>query len=337
MMLRVGRVGLGAGWEGCHRSALRALSDRYEVRAICTNVSVLGEQAASEFGACTVDGFRALTQRPDIDAVLMLSPEPFGPLPIFAAAERGKAVYCAAPLEFDLDSAREMKRRVEESGVAFMAEFPRRNSPATLRLKELIATRLGSPRLLFCHARSLVQAEGGGRSDAARTAAKNLMEMVDWCRYVVDDDPSSVIGVRHHAESGDHDDYQMMSLNFSNSAQRCGQGPLAHISTGRYLPEDWQEAVSFRPPAELQVCCERGVAFVDLPHNLVWFDEAGQHRESLESERPVGEQMLNQFHRAVTSLVRKTSDLEDAYRAVRTVLEARRSSETGQRIELEFS
>jgi predicted dehydrogenase len=338
MKLRVGLVGLGAGWENCHRPALRALADRYEVRAICTHVSVLGEQAASEFDASTVDGFRALTQRPDVDAVLMLSPEPYGPLPIFAAAERGKAVYCAAPLEFDLASAREMKQRVEESGVAFMAEFPRRNSPATLRLKELIATRLGAPRLLFCHARNLVKTDGAPiPSDATRTAAKNLMEMVDWCRYVVDGDPSSVIGVRHHSETGDHDDYQMMSIDFSNASQLCGQGPLAHISTGRYLPEDWKEAVSFRPPAELQVCCERGVAFVDLPYNLVWFDEAGQHRESLESERPVGEQMLNQFHRAVTSLVRKTSDLEDAYRAVRTVLEAQRSFDTGQRVAIDFS
>ena len=30
----------------------------------------------------------------------------------------------------------------------------------------------------------------------------------------------------------------------------------------------------------------------------------------------MGEQLLTQFYRAVTSLVRKTSDLEDAYRAL---------------------
>ena len=34
-----------------------------------------------------------------------------------------------------------------------MAELPRRHMPATLRLKELIATRLGEPQLLFCHLR----------------------------------------------------------------------------------------------------------------------------------------------------------------------------------------
>ncbi len=120
-------------------------------------------------------------------------------------------------------------------------------------------------------------------------------------------------------------DYQMMSLDFSSPGRPLGTGALAQISCSRYLRSNWPEAVSFRPPAELQVCCERGVAFVDLPSTLVWFDEAGRHQESLGSERPVGEQMLMQFHRAVTSLVRKTGDLEDAYRALQVVLAAQES------------
>ena len=94
-------------------------------------------------------------------------------------------------------------------------------------------------------------------------------------------------------------------------------GPVAQISCGRYIPAHWQEAITYRPLPALQVSCRNGIAFVDLPATLVWFDEAGRHQESLESERPVGEQLLGQFHRAVTSLVRKTNDLEDAYRACR--------------------
>jgi predicted dehydrogenase len=54
----------------------------------------------------------------------------------------------------------------------------------------------------------------------------------------------------------------------------------------------------------------------------------------LDSERPIGEQMLTQFYRAVTSLVRLTSDLEDAYRALYIVREARRSHQEGRRIAL---
>lgn len=337
MKLRVGLVGLGDAWSSFHRPALRAMGDRFEVKAVCAEVTLLGAQAASDFGATTVDGFRALAGRPDIDAILLLSAEPFGPLPIFAAAEQGKAIYCAAPLEFNLDHARELKRRIEDSGVAFMAEFRRRNSPATLRLKELIATRLGPPRLLFCHGRITPPTNPREPQDFAVATQKNLMELADWCRYVVGSDPTSVVGVRHQAREAEHDDYQMISLDFSRRDAPCGVGPLAHISIGNYLPEKWREAIAFRPPAELQVCCERGVAFIDLPHNLVWFDEAGQHRESLDRERPVGEQMLFQFHRAVTSLVRNTSDLEDAFRAVRIVLDSQRSFQTGHRVPLDFS
>ncbi len=103
------------------------------------------------------------------------------------------------------------------------------------------------------------------------------------------------------------------------------------------MPSHWPEAASFRPPAALQVACERGVAFVDLPSTLTWFDEAGRHMESLESERPVGEALLLHFHRAVTSLVLRTADLEDTYRALRGVEGAERSCVEGRRITFNFA
>ncbi len=153
MKLRVGLVGLGPAWESRYRPALRALGDRFEVRAVCEPVAHLAEQAAREFHADAVDGFRALTRREDVDVIVMLSGQWYGVLPVFAACDAGKAVYCATGLGIDHDVARRICQRVEESGIAFMAELPRRHAPATLRLKELIATRLGAPRLLFCHTR----------------------------------------------------------------------------------------------------------------------------------------------------------------------------------------
>jgi hypothetical protein len=69
---------------------------------------------------------------------------------------------------------------------------------------------------------------------------------------------------------------------------------------------------------------------------LVWFDEAGRHQESLDSERPVGELLLTQFHRSVNSLVRRTCDLEDSFKALLIVEQARRSQQEGRRIPLEF-
>ena len=155
MKLRIGVIGLGDVWQQRHAPALRMLADRYEVRAVYDQVAHRAQQAAAEFHAAAVDGFRTLACREDLDAVLILSLQWFGALPILAACESGKAVYCAAGLDLSLEEAELVRQRVEEAGVAFMAEFPRRHASATLRLKELIATRLGPPRLLFCHQRSV--------------------------------------------------------------------------------------------------------------------------------------------------------------------------------------
>ncbi len=328
MRLRVGVLGVGAAWETRHRPALRALADRFEVRAMCDAVQARAELAAREFRAGVCCGFRALVMRDDIDAVLMLDSAWMGALPILAACDHGKAIYCATALEIAAETAQAVKQRVAASGVAFMAEFPRRHAPATLRLKELIATRLGPPRLLFCHSR--LRGEQLPPVGCQRVAVnwRELTEQIDWCRYVMGAEPVEVFGARHL--SGGQLDYEMVSLDFS-TPERRGEGALANISFGSYIPPQWSEAVGFRAPAAMQVMCQRGVAFVDPPSTLVWFDEAGRHHESLDSERPVGEQLLTQFHRAVTSLVRKTSDLEDAYRAIHVLQLARVSATAGHR------
>lgn len=342
MKLRVGVIGLGSAWETRHRPALRALVERFEVRAICEQVNHKAEQAAKEFDACAVDGYRALAARDDIDAILILSPQWYGPLPILAACDEGKAVYCGAAMELEADQARLIRNRVEKAGIAFMAEFPRRHAPATLRLKELMATRLGPPRLLFCHQRKLLKKKNALQPQANRqrtishpsTITRELIELVDWCRYIVGRDPHSVFGIAGQVSATSHrPDYEHINLDFSDPVDP-EQSATAQISCGVFPTEIWQEAVSFRRPAGLQVCCENGVAFVDLPSNLVWFDVAGRHEESLDFERPVGEQLLSHFHRSVTSFIRRPEGLEDAFRALNIVITARQARHEGQRFVL---
>jgi len=333
MKLRVGIVGLGCQWETRHLPALRTLADRFEVRGICEQVAHRARKAAAEVGAVAVDGFRALCTRDDVDAILYLADQWYGATPILAACDHGKAVYSAISLPLDAAEANLLRRRVDESGIAFMAELPRRHAPATVRLKELIATHLGPPRLLFCHRRiPLSSGQGAAAVRDPDSESRDLVELVDWCRYVAGTEPTSVVAVRHaEAAGGPLDDYRMMSLDFSATG-RPGDGVLAQISCGYYMPRGWEEAVGFRPPAALQVACERGIAFMDLPSQLVWFDTAGRHQEELDTDRPVGERMLLQFHRAVTSLVRHVSGLEDTLRAIEIVRAAAESQTEGRRV-----
>lgn len=332
MKLRIGLIGLGEAWPQRHRPSLRMLHDRFEVRAVFNNVPLLAEQAAREFGAVHCDGYRQLVSRDDVDAVLMLENSWQGWLPMLAACDAGKAVYWAADLDFDDHLATELTQRVERSGIAFMAEFPRRFAPATLRLKELIATRLGKPQLLFCHRRLPGEGQRRDRSEGeGRRTHAELVQLIDWCRYVVGREPVSVGSIRHGRP--DDPDYWAITLEFAPESE--GESPvLAQISCGSYIPAAWHEAINFRPPSAMQIRCDGGVAFVDLPTTLVWFDEAGRHLESLDTELPVGEQLLTQFHRAVTSLVRKMGDLEDACRSLQILRTARTAADEGRKIEL---
>lgn len=338
MKLRIGLIGLGDAWQTRHRPALRMLHDRFDVRAVFNTVGKLAENSAKEFQADAVDGYRALVSRCDIDAVMILQRSWLGWLPMLAACDAGKAIYWAGDLDFDPRRDANVRTAIEESGVAFMAEFPRRLAPATLRLKELIATRLGPPRLLFCHRRMQETDSTQRGGDPSR---RELVELIDWCRYVVDREPTSVTSNGHvtgelsNANGGEGSDrppsdYRCLTLQFA--AVNNLPAVTAQISCGSYIPATWHEAVGFRPPSAMQIRCERGVAFLDLPATLVWFDDAGRHLESLETELSVGEQLLTQFHRSVTSLVRNVSDLNDAYRAASILAAAQQSDLEGRRV-----
>jgi len=146
--------------------------------------------------------------------------------------------------------------------------------------------------------------------------------LIDWCRYIVGKEPTWVQAIRHPTP-GDitKSDYQVLSLGFGDP-ETDPDAILAQISCGAYIPSKWAEAVAFRPPAAVQVCCEKGLAFVDLPSTLIWFDDAGRHQEVLDTELSVGQQLFKQFHRTVTSFVRKVGDLEDTYRALQILSRA---------------
>lgn len=338
MKVKVGLVGLGEHWETRHRPALLALSDRYDVRAVCCEVAQRANQVAKDFNAEALDGFRAMIERPDIEAVLSLGPDWVGHLPLLAACEAGKAVYSASALEIGPDQAAEVKERVDRSGVAFMAEFSRRHASATLRLKELIATRLGPPQLVFCHHRmSHTESPSEGVANQHRNRRRiEIMEMLDWVCYLCGRSPVSVLSLADpNLPDMDTTDYQVVSLEFAADATKQLPPVLAQVSLGSYIPSKWQDAISFRRPASIQVRCANGIAFLDLPSSLIWFDQNGQHSETLDYERPLGEQMLAQFYRAIVSLIRVSSDLNDAYRAMKIMDACKASMLEGKRISLE--
>ncbi len=334
MKLRLGLIGLSQDWRQRHLPALRMLSDRFEVVGVYNAVTSLADNVAREFEAERFTGFREMLAHPAIDAVMFLESSWYETIPMHAACDFGKAIYCGSEIDIAPHQAESLRNSVERSGVAFMAEFPRRLAPASLRLKELIATRLGKPELLFCHSRLSTDSVPHRETRSLRARMdRELVELIDWCSFVVGRPIRSVQANQHlsgveGSQDGLSPDYLALSLDLSAEDRRCAT-TLAQISCGTYIPSSWHEASNFRTPAELQVCCENGLAFLDLPNSLIWFDEAGRHQESLESELSVGQQLLTHYHRAVTSLFRKMADLEDVVRGLKTLQLARESIQRG--------
>ncbi len=147
--LRVGVIGLGRLWEARHKPALLRLRDRFQITAVYDQVMRRAEIEAHQLGCAAAEGLVALIERPDVDVVHVLTPQWFGLYPIELACQLKKPVYCALPLATRPDELAKVAALVKSSKIAFMPEFARRFYPATLRLRELLATTLGPPRLIL--------------------------------------------------------------------------------------------------------------------------------------------------------------------------------------------
>ena len=189
-----------------------------------------------------------------------------------------------------------------------MPAFPRRCTPASNRLQELMATQLGRPlRAEIAIAPASLQAvpfatesDFGGQTPPPPDP---LLEWSDWCHYLFRAVPQQVTR---------RADGQGMRLDFP---------PLAPSSS----PQDTRVAelslcptapVADRPTLdEVRLHCERGEARLLGPTTIEWTADGKQQSEELTAERTETEVLLDHFcRRAVGGLIPVPS-LEDLMRA----------------------
>ena len=297
--LRVGVIGLGRLWETRHKPSLARLQDRFRVTAVYDQVSRRAEMEAEQLGCSACHGLAALVERPDVDVIYLLSPQWFGLHPAHLACDAGKAVYCGLPLAGNLTELEALTRRVDQAGIVFMPEFARRCYPATLRLKELLATSLGPPRLILGHTRLFGFDRYAVPGPATQIAPAPLLidpgsYLLDWCAFLFQSLPVSLGGARSvvfPAESGEAD--------FESFVALFAGGAMAQIACGRYHRAHWGEASRFLPASGFQVYAERGAAWLEMPERIQWWDQSGTHDERLPLEPTVGDVLNDQFHRLV--------------------------------------
>lgn len=337
--LRVGVIGLGRLWEARHKPAFARLGDRFRVVAVYDQVARRAALEASQIGCTHAESLSAIIQRPDIDVIHILTPQWFGLHAVELACTAGKPVYCALPLASDPAALEAVGAIIRSTATPFMPELARRFYPATLRLRELLATTLGRPRLVLGHSRLLGFDRYGPPGPTTQVTPASLSidpgaNLLDWCRFIFQDEPASVHGfggavLPAHPDRGaqaeDSNDFEAFTLEFP-------KGELAHISFGRYHRGAWGDASRFLPQPGFQVYAERGAAWLEMPDRIQWTDQAGTHEERLAMEPTVGEVLNDHFHRMVRGVQSLAPTIEDALAVTRLVGNLQQSRDEGRQV-----
>lgn len=89
-------------------------------------------------GCATYTDFRELLARPDIDAVLVATPDHWHAIPAISAAIAGKEIYCQKPLSLTIREGRAMSNAVTKYKRIFQTGSQQRSDPNFRRACELV-------------------------------------------------------------------------------------------------------------------------------------------------------------------------------------------------------
>lgn len=311
--VNLGLIGLGPFWEYRFRPALSKLSSKLQVVAVYDNVVSRAEQAARETNAHVVGGVSALADRADVQALLLLDAGWQGAAAVRLLCRRRKPILVATQVDADLSELRQWHEQAVSHGVTIMPAFPRRCTPASNRLQELMATQLGRPlrieiaiSLASLHAVPFAtQSDFGGQ---APPSLDPLLEWTDWCYYLFRASPQQVTR---------RADGQGMRLDFPPLVQNEGSAlpRLADLSLCPTAPASGQPLHD-----EVHLHCERGHAQLLGPTMIEWTADGASQSEELTAERTETEVLLDHFCRRVIGGLIPVPSLEDLIRAQSSIV-----------------
>ncbi|MCS7070589.1 MAG: Gfo/Idh/MocA family oxidoreductase, partial [Anaerolinea sp.] len=108
--ISIGIIGAGIFTRDAHLPALRALSDRFQIRAIYSRTRTNAEARAAEIGGgvAVYDDLDALLARPDLEAVAVVLPIEQLPDAVERALRAGKHVLSEKPIAPDVVTAQRL-------------------------------------------------------------------------------------------------------------------------------------------------------------------------------------------------------------------------------------
>lgn len=129
---------IGYGWWGQHMAPRLRDNAHITLAGICAPELTGSEM---EDGTRIYADYEAVIADPDVDAVILTSPNQLHEPQTVSAAAAGKHVFCEKPLALDGASARRMAQAVSDAGVVLGIGHERRFEPGMARLSELVKSK----------------------------------------------------------------------------------------------------------------------------------------------------------------------------------------------------
>ena len=317
-LLGVALVGVGRAWETHYREAIQRLSSKLTLLAVCDAVHVRAAAVADEFRAATYSSPWKLAQRRDIHAWLICDPGWFGTYPAELAVRCDQPTLFANCFAHDPQHLAPLFTQSIGRSESLVAEFPNRFAPATTRLRELLATKLGRVRRIdidvpvsSCGAVDLIRWLCNGRAFA--------LGLLDWCVCLV----GRAVEEVHWSFDRSHPELRLVFNPVLGESDTTS--PTAVL---RFSNSTETEPLLHRRRIE----CERGVVTSDNPNQVVWQTEFDHATESLTQERSPFEIILDQFCRRAAGGLVPIPSLSDALSGMALIEAAIESLSTRQAV-----
>lgn len=305
-----------------YRSEIRAVPDQARIVSLCARrLDRLEAAAQMDDAVHFTQDWQESIMHPDVNLVLVLTPDALHYEPVMLCAEHNKHVFCEKPVGKDVAQACEMRKAVEAQGLLNFVPFWTRYVPIMRRARELIRQgQLGTVRgvVYRWHNPRPLDMPFTWRDDATQSSAGSVADVgshaYDTLRFLLGTEAQRVLahtqvmmppkpdlgqidlseaitwGERNRASQAKSTrmagvpDYAQLTVEFRNGAIGC-----LLLSHAGYLRK------GFAP--EVEVHGTKGSLAVDRIAGQLWFADSPEPARLLETIEDDG--YCNRFQRHV--------------------------------------
>jgi predicted dehydrogenase len=251
---------IGAGITGRNHASVLADYHRCELLAVCSRQAAAAAALAQKYAAPQAfTDYHELLQLPELDAVIIATPDFAHHELAMAAARAGKHVLIEKPLTTDRAQADQIVAEVRRAGVTGMTLFSHRWVPAYYQAKQRLASgELGRPLTAYARKNDVISVPTEMINWAAQTTCAWFLSShdIDLLTWYMEDEPVEVhaSGTRQVLVKRGLDTYDAIQalVQFKSGASAVFESGWVYPNTFPTMVDSW-----------IALTCEQGVIQLD--------------------------------------------------------------------------